>query len=33
VARDWRGLWALTVIYFALAVLSAFLIRRRQAHG
>jgi ABC-2 type transport system permease protein len=33
VARDWRGLWALTVIYFALAVVSAFLIRRRQAHG
>jgi ABC-2 type transport system permease protein len=33
VARDWRGLWALTVIYFALAVFSAFLIRRRQVHG
>jgi ABC-2 type transport system permease protein len=33
VARDWRGLWALTIIYFALAVFSAFLIRRRQAHG
>ena len=33
VARDWRGLWALTVIYFALAVFSAFLIKRRQAHG
>jgi len=33
VARDWRGLWALTVIYFALAVFSALLIKRRQAHG
>jgi ABC-2 type transport system permease protein len=33
VAHDWRGLWALAVIYFALAVISAFLIRRRQVHG
>jgi ABC-2 type transport system permease protein len=33
VAHDWRGLWALAVIYFALAVISAFLVRRRQAHG
>jgi ABC-2 type transport system permease protein len=33
VVRDWRGLWGLTVIYFALAVMSAFLVRRRQAHG
>ena len=32
VAHDWRGLWALAVIYFALAVISAF-IKRRQAHG
>jgi ABC-2 type transport system permease protein len=33
VLRDWRGLWCLTVIYFALAVLSAFLVKRKQAHG
>ena len=33
VVRDWRGLWCLAVIYFALAVMSAFLVRRRQLHG
>ena len=33
VARDWRGLWILAVVYFTLAVISAFLIKRRQAHG
>jgi ABC-2 type transport system permease protein len=33
VVRDWRGLWGLAVIYFALAVMSAFLVKRRQAHG
>ena len=33
VVRDWRGLWSLAVIYFALAVMSAFLVRRRQVHG
>jgi ABC-2 type transport system permease protein len=33
VARDWRGLWIQAVVYFVLAVISAFLIRRRQAHG
>jgi len=33
VLRDWRGLWGLAVIYFALAVISAFLVKRRQAHG
>jgi ABC-2 type transport system permease protein len=33
VARDWCGLWILTAIYFMLAVISAFLIKRRQAHG
>jgi len=33
VAHDWRGLWALAVIYFALAVISAFFVKRRQAHG
>jgi ABC-2 type transport system permease protein len=33
VARDWRGLWYLAVIYFALAVLSVFLGKRRRVHG
>ena len=33
VMRDWRGLWCLVLIYFALAVMSAFLVKRRQAHG
>jgi ABC-2 type transport system permease protein len=33
VARDWRGLWALAIIYFALAVMSAALVKRRRAHG
>jgi ABC-2 type transport system permease protein len=33
VMRDWRGLWALVIVYFALAVMSAFLVRRRRAHG
>jgi len=33
VIRDWRGLWCLAVIYFALAVMSAFLVKRRQVHG
>jgi ABC-2 type transport system permease protein len=33
VIRDWRWLWCLAVIYFVLAVMSAFLVKRRQAHG
>jgi ABC-2 type transport system permease protein len=33
VARDWRGLWILAATYFTLAVISAFLIKRRQAHA
>jgi ABC-2 type transport system permease protein len=33
VARDWRSLWILAVIYFTLAVISAFVVKRRQAHG
>jgi ABC-2 type transport system permease protein len=33
VARDWRGLAILTVVYFALAVMSAFFVRRRRAHA
>jgi ABC-2 type transport system permease protein len=32
VARDWRGLWILTIIYFTLAVASAFFLKQRQAH-
>jgi ABC-2 type transport system permease protein len=33
VARDWRGLWILALVYFALAVMSATLVKRRNAHG
>ena len=34
VARDWRGLWGLAIVYFTLAVISAALVMRRQvAHG
>jgi ABC-2 type transport system permease protein len=33
VARDWRGLWLLAVLYFALAVMSAFLVSRRRVHA
>jgi ABC-2 type transport system permease protein len=33
VARDWRGLWVLAVIYFALAAISMFLVKRRRVHG
>jgi len=33
VARDWQGLWLLAIAYFALAVISARLIRRRRANG
>jgi ABC-2 type transport system permease protein len=33
VARDWRGLWSLAIIYFVLAVLSARLARRSGANG
>ena len=33
VVRDWRGLSALAIIYFMLAVISAFLVRRRPVHG
>jgi ABC-2 type transport system permease protein len=29
----WRGLWLLTAIYFVLAVISAFIAKRRQAHA
>jgi ABC-2 type transport system permease protein len=33
VVRDWRGLGALVFIYFGLAVMSAFLVKRRQVDG
>jgi ABC-2 type transport system permease protein len=33
VARDWRGLWAQAIVYFALAAISAFLVKRRRIHG
>jgi ABC-2 type transport system permease protein len=33
VARDWRALWIQAMVYFALAVMSVFLVKRRQAHG
>jgi ABC-2 type transport system permease protein len=33
VAHDWGGLWGLTIFYFALAVVSAFVVRRRRVHG
>jgi len=33
VARDWRGLWILTAVYFILAVISAAHVKRRHAHG
>jgi ABC-2 type transport system permease protein len=33
VVGDWRGLWLLTIIYFVLAVMSAFLAQQRHAHG
>jgi ABC-2 type transport system permease protein len=33
VLHDWSGLWWLVLIYFALAVVSAFAVKRRQAHA
>jgi len=33
VAHDWGGLWGLTIFYFALAAVSAFVVRRRRVHG
>jgi len=32
-SRDWIGLWLLLLIYLALAVISAFAVKRRQAHA
>jgi ABC-2 type transport system permease protein len=33
VVRDWRGLWILAIGYFTLAVISAFLVKRRHVNG
>jgi ABC-2 type transport system permease protein len=33
VAPDWRGLWGQAIVYFALAAVSAFLVKRRRMHG
>ncbi len=35
VAQDWRGLWFLAIVYFALAVVSAYVVkqRRRRLYG
>jgi ABC-2 type transport system permease protein len=33
VAHDWLGLWCLALGYFALAVISAFAVRRGQRHA
>ncbi|WP_229180279.1 ABC transporter permease, partial [Bradyrhizobium ivorense] len=33
VAHDWLGLWCLALAYFALAVISAFAIKRGRAHA
>jgi ABC-2 type transport system permease protein len=33
VAHDWRGLWCQAIGYFALAVISAFLLKRRRTNG
>ena len=33
VGHDWRGLWLLAIGYFALAVVSAHLVKRRHANG
>jgi ABC-2 type transport system permease protein len=33
VARDWRGLWCLAIAYFALAVISTIIAKRRQLRG
>jgi ABC-2 type transport system permease protein len=33
VAHDWLGLWCLTLVYFALAVISAFAVKRMSRHA
>jgi ABC-2 type transport system permease protein len=32
VAQNWRGLWFLAIVYFALAVVSAHIVRRKRSH-
>ena len=33
VARDWRGLWLLAIVYFVLAVISVYVNTRRRSHA
>jgi ABC-2 type transport system permease protein len=33
VVHDWLGLWCLALVYFALAVISALVVKRRQRHA
>jgi ABC-2 type transport system permease protein len=33
VAHDWRGLWLLAIVYFLLAVMSAYVVTRRRLHA
>src|SRR5262249_52056437 len=33
VVHDWRGLWIMAVVYFTLAVMSAFFVKRRPAYA
>jgi ABC-2 type transport system permease protein len=33
IVHDWSGLWSLVLIYFVLAVVSAFAVKRRQLHA
>jgi ABC-2 type transport system permease protein len=33
VAHDWLGLWCLALVYFALAVISALAVKRRQRYA
>jgi len=33
VTHDWRALWGLAIAYFVLAVMSAAIVKRKQAHG
>jgi ABC-2 type transport system permease protein len=33
VTHDWLGLWLLALVYFALAVISAFIVKKGQRHA
>ena len=33
IVHDWQALWFLAIVYFALAALSAYFVRRKWAHG